>query len=1429
VIENNIFSCYIVGDSNLTLQCADIVLKQGHELLGLISSYKQIKDWCISNTIHHYENINEFQTKLHDRKFDFLFSIVNSEILSAEVLKLPSCHAINYHDSPLPKYAGLYATSHAILNGETQHAVTWHIMDEKIDTGSIIKQPTFPIETRDTAITLNLKCYEHAVSSFSELLKELTNNSIKPLKQNLQDRSYFGLKHKPKNLGFINWEDSAESIDRFCRAVTFGNYLNQLVTPKILINGYTYILKNHKTLDISKNSIPGKITHISDKSIHISTSTQDIEVLELVTFEGQKKSIQDLCESHAFQLDFELDKINLHLIEKLSKHPAFNPKNEQFWVKKFLLCKQEKISFLSKLEKKEPKPTRNPKRRVISSTLLNKLKLTYPKQTIEDVLLTAALIYFFKLNSYKNISIKYQNSQLRSELHTLLSEYIPFTTAFNSDLTFRDCLNVTLKEKKELFQNNTFCKDIFLRHPQLKNSPNEIDLAITFLHTDTPGQSTRKINLYISPDGDWFYFYHTVDLRGDSQSYAYFKKMDAQFLTLLKDITICPDKPIFNLNFIDSKETHNLNVAWNNTKYKYNYKKLLHEYFEAQVLKTPKSIAVTYEGKSITYNELNSKANKLANYLRDHGAKPNHLVGIALERSVEMVVCILGILKSGSAYLPLDPNYPEDRISYMLHDSQASLLLMDHKSIHNKPSSYFGKTIKINPILNENLLSTKNPEPLSLYSDLAYVIYTSGTTGNPKGVAVSHRSTCNHMIWMQKEYAFTAKDIFLQKTPFSFDASIWEFFIPLFIGAKLVIAPNDAHASPDQLIQLIIKNKISILQLVPTMLKELISTPAFNSCSTLKHIFSGGEALLPETIKLFFKKNPYNRMLHNLYGPTETTIQVVTATCSKKDAENNICRIGKPIFNSKMYILDSKMQMVPAGITGELYIGGDVLAVGYLNNPEFTNKKFLPNPFSKDPHDKLYKTGDLVKWLFNGQIEYLGRSDNQLKIRGFRIEINEIESHLIKIKAIHQCIVVPEPNLDDSMSLSAYLVIANNSKITAKDIRGFLNKKIPEYMIPNRFFVVDKLLTTPSGKIDRKILPTPNRRLDSGNKCIEPRNDVEKLLQHIWCLVLKIENIGINDDFFELGGNSILAMKILSLIQEQFSVSLSVRKLFQYTTIGNLSKEIENIRHESSDFFNLQNFPQSFVVPLKKSGNKTPLFLIHPIGGSVFWYHLLSKYLDEEQPLYALQDPGLDKNELIFNRLEEMASYYLEAIQLIQPSGPYFLGGASFGATVAIEIAKQLQEKGGVVDTIISLDGWAFYPALQSDKAYFKVIMEKQNSRILKKYIDSEIYNAEFLLKLQSHRENLLIQYKLPIIQSKLVLFKAEELNEIFKYNAPFNWWEEYSAQPIEFHLVPGDHESMFYEPHIKTLASKLNDSLNIKMASYLIDDLTENQINSSI
>jgi len=621
-------------------------------------------------------------------------------------------------------------------------------------------------------------------------------------------------------------------------------------------------------------------------------------------------------------------------------------------------------------------------------------------------------------------------------------------------------------------------------------------------------------------------------------------RMLGHLQTLLLGMVANPQQRLRELPLLTENEQYKLLTEWNNTQADYPQDKCIHQLFASQVEKTPDAVAVVFENQQLTYRELNTKANQLAHYLQKLGVKPEVLVGICVERSIEMIIALLAILKAGGAYVPLDPAYPQERLGYILADTQISVLLTQKRLLKILPT-HNSQTIYLDQ--DENLFitqSTANPINNATSENLAYVIYTSGSTGKPKGTMNTHKGLCNRLLWMQDTYQLTTRDKVLQKTPFSFDVSVWEFFWPLLTGAILVIAKPGGHQDSRYLVQLIYQEQISILHFVPSMLQVFLEEPELEKCASIKRIICSGEALSFELNKRFFAR--LNAELHNLYGPTEAAIDVTYWSCKPNNNEK-IIPIGRPISNIQIYILDEYLQPVPIGVIGELHIGGLGVARGYLNQPELTQEKFIHSPFESGKI--LYKTGDLARYLSDGNIEYLGRIDHQVKIRGFRIELGEIEAVLEQHCAVRQCVVMAREDVPGYQRLVAYVVAKN---VTNDELRQYLQQQLPDYMIPSAFLVLDSLPLTPNGKVNRRALPAPDQqRPELQSAFLAPQTPIEKQLAEIWMQVLGLKQVGVNDSFFELGGDSILSLQVIAKAN-QIGLHFTPKQMFQHQTIAQL-------------------------------------------------------------------------------------------------------------------------------------------------------------------------------------------------------------------------------------------------------------------------------------
>ncbi|RCJ42320.1 non-ribosomal peptide synthetase [Nostoc minutum NIES-26] len=720
--------------------------------------------------------------------------------------------------------------------------------------------------------------------------------------------------------------------------------------------------------------------------------------------------------------------------------------------------------------------------------------------------------------------------------------------AFNhQDLPF-ELLVAQLQPKRDLSHTPLF-QALFV----LENVPTEEvkipGLTLKFLEMPT---ATAKFDLTLSmretEQGLLAKFEYNTDLF-DAVTIS---RMAAHFENLLLAIATNQEQRLGELPLLSAAERHQLLVEWNNTEVEYP-NSCVHQLFSTQVECTPDAVAVVYANQKLTYRQLNTRANQLAHYLQKQGVKPQALVGICAERSLEMIVGLLGILKAGCAYVPLDPDYPQQRLALMLGEIDSPVLLTQQHLVE-KLSQHQAQIVCLDSdwqqIAQQN---SQNPTTNVSPDDVVYVIYTSGSTGKPKGAINIHQAVCNRLLWMQDALQLSPKDRVLQKTPFSFDVSVWEFFWPLLTGASLVFAKPDGHRDSAYLVELIAAEKITTVHFVPSMLQVFLSEPELENCHSLKRVICSGEALSFELEQRFFAR--VDAQLYNLYGPTEAAIDVTWWHC-QPNSRQPIVPIGRPIANTQIYILDKYLQPVPVGVPGELHIGGVGLAKGYLHREDLTPQKFIANPFKDEiatSSPRLYKTGDRACYAADGTIEYLGRIDFQVKIRGFRIELGEIEAVLSQYPQVQEVVVVASEDEVGSKRLVAYIVPKKDKTPTIAQLRQFLESKLPNYMVPAAFVMLEALPLMPNGKVNRQALPAPDTSRPELEKAFAaPRTPAEVKLAEIWAEFLNVEQVGIDDNFFELGGDSIIAIQIITKAN-QAGLKLTNKQLFQHQTIAELA------------------------------------------------------------------------------------------------------------------------------------------------------------------------------------------------------------------------------------------------------------------------------------
>jgi amino acid adenylation domain-containing protein len=858
--------------------------------------------------------------------------------------------------------------------------------------------------------------------------------------------------------------------------------------------------------------------------------------------------------------------------------------------------------------------------------------------------------------------------------------------------------------------------------------------------------------------------------------------------------------------------------VWNSTQVDYPRDVCVQQLFEAQVERSPDAVAVVFEDKWLTYRQLNQQANQLAHYLRTLGVKPEVLVGIYVERSLEMVVGLLGILKAGGAYVPLTPGTPPERLSFILEETQVSVVLTQARLFKDLPVRADAIVCLDSDWESIACSSQENPGCETTPDNLIYVIYTSGSTGQPKGVMINHAGICNQLFWRQTTFPLTPVDRILQNISFSFDPSVWQIFWTLSFGAQLVLPRPDGHQDSAYLVELIAQKQITVIAQVPSMLRVLLKEKGVEQCHSLKHVFCGGEPLPYELQEQFYARLPANAVLHNIYGPTEASIDATIWTC-KPGTSHRVVPIGKPIANTQIYILDPNLQPVPVGEPGELHIGGTGLARGYFKRPELTAKKFIANPLTPSnikseaaDATRLYKTGDLARYLPGGDIEFLGRIDYQVKIRGFRIELEEIEAVLNQHPSVQQSVVVACEDNSGDQRLVAYLVPDREQVYLISELRRFLQEKLPEYMVPSGFVLLERLPLNYNGKVDRHALPAPDlNRPTLAEPFVAPQTAVERELCCLWKEVLGIESIGIQDNFFELGGNSLLAARLLTQIEAVFHKKLSFNMFLQIPTIAQQADAI-------SEKGNITAWKS--IVPIQPKGSQAPLFCVHAVDGYVLYYYKLAHYLGNDQPLYGLQAQGLDDQHMPHESIEEMATAYIEELRSLQPSGPYFLTGYSFGGLVAYEMARQLHAQGQAIAMLVLLDTynapgeWFTWLSLR-DRLSHKILerLFRRIRRLYRKAVDPQDKFVDRAQLVQTKCKAAIKKYYPQPYSNQMILIRTTippDKSDLQPISIGRDLgWQQLVQGGLEIQEVDCQHHTLLLEPHVEVLAQKLKACLS--------------------
>lgn len=854
-------------------------------------------------------------------------------------------------------------------------------------------------------------------------------------------------------------------------------------------------------------------------------------------------------------------------------------------------------------------------------------------------------------------------------------------------------------------------------------------------------------------------------------------------------------------------ERQKIVVDWNATGKAYP-KACIHDLFTAQAQRTPDAVAAEIAGERFTYRELNERADWFAATASAQGIGRESIAGVGLQRSLELPVALLGVLKAGGACMPLDPEYPTERLAYMLEDARAGVFITDPRLESRYPAGAV-RTISLNKGLPGFSQSMPRPFPSEAQpEDAAWIVYTSGSTGQPRGVVLTHAGLVNHHLAAAELYGITPQDRVLQFSSLSFDIAIEEMFPAWLAGAAVVFREPETPLVPSAFLRWIDEKKISVLDLPTAYWHELVHGLVNHDRplpESLRLVIVGGEKASASALRSWAEISRGKVRWINTYGPSEATVIATSwEPHSGKDFAERELPIGRPVANARIYVLDAGLAPVPVGATGELYIGGAGVARGYLNRPTQTADKFIADPFSREPGARLYKTGDMASYRQDGNIEFRGRVDHQVKIRGFRVELGEVEAALDRHAAVRESAVLVLQGGDKI--LVAWIVPSGSECPTARELREFLGKTLPDYMIPAVFHAIPAMPLTPNGKVDRHELPRHENRIAPERGISAAATEIEGRIVAILEDILQVRPIGVDDGFFELGGNSLLAIRLMMQLEQAFGRSLPLATLFQHSTPARLAAILQDPNNAP---------PSGSLVAVQPLGTRPPFFLVHGMGGHVLRFRALVQHFAPDQPVFALQAQGLSGEAPCLKTVDEMADRYLAEIVAMQPEGPYYLGGYSFGGFVAIEIARRLADRGQEVDYLALIDTFAGKPASRASlvKSFLRLSPRERISylsRKIRKKVRRTVAGVALPATVKAVRQACAVaehSYEPQPFAGKITLFLPAS-KSLRNSRAADGGWGRFASGGVDAHEIPGDHGSIVDEPNARTLARQIMTGL---------------------
>ncbi|RFO98006.1 hypothetical protein DIC66_04580 [Rhodoferax lacus] len=1426
------------------------LLDRGHKVLGLVTQAEVVRRWATEQNIP-LLTAEDYPALLQQQAVDLVLSIAYSGFVSKDEAALARLASVCYHDGHYPRRADMHSTAWSLAQGARQHEIIWQFLTGDAGQGAVLERRTLDVAPRETSVSLNMRNSAMALESFQVLLARLEQGDLQPMLLDAEPQANMVLRdERPAALCVIDWADSAVGIDALVCACDFGQYPNPFAATKLLHKGCAIIVQATEPIDTVLSTFttlePGQITEVDDESITVACGQGELRLKRLSTLFGEVLTARQALTLLGLKVGEVMDGLPVASADLLSSLSMDLAKTEGHWLR----------ALTQRVAPSLPLITGD------KSAHTQGLRLAMEWSHTPE---TAAAVFAFTLSCLMqqdrfDLAFAATNG-LADEAHAaasaLLLPVMPLAVEIDAARGF-EALVQSLSERMALLKGAAVLADVVARHPVLRGQADlragsVSEIAVLLQSADAPADEALPAGVHLA----------LVVQVAPTVRY-WLRSADGVAASLVIDIAQClsvvankvvqqPALALATVDVLDDATRTRQVVAWNATQRAFPEQLRIHELFETQVALRPEATALVCQGQTLSFAELERQANQVANVLQGRGIGPGQYVAVLVERGFTLIASLIGVAKSGAAYLPIDPTYPTERVQFVLGDANcvAAIVSPEFAGRCNLPEE---RLLIAGSDVFRSAAATR-PVCSALPTDVCYTIYTSGSTGNPKGVVLTHRAVVNTLDWVNRSFGVGPADRLLFVTSPSFDLSVYDIFGALGAGASVDIATAALLREPADLTQYVARAGITIWDSAPPALARLASFfPDVFAGASLRLVMLSGDWIpvwLPDKLMAVFP----GVKVKSLGGATEAAIWSNYYPVDKVDPAWTSIPYGYPIQNARYYILDTHLRPVPVSIPGDLYIAGDCLAQGYLNREELTQERFVADPFHAG--QRMYKTGDLARFWSDGTMEFLGRSDFQVKIRGYRVEIGEVESALRALPGVRDAICTTWVDGADQKSLVAYLLSADGALLDPAGIKQSLAGKLPDYMVPSYVIAMRAFPLSANGKLDRKALPSPSEAA-STQTYRAPGTQMEKALVGIWQDVLKRPQIGVGDNFFDIGGHSLLAVTLMTRLRNQLQLTAPLSKLIEHPTIEQLAHYLDTANQGA------MTTPTHGLMELRKGGCHN-FFLVHDGDGEVLLYRTLAQHLPEQFNVYGVPPRSLPRIPMADRTLEQMASSYVAEIRTRQPVGPYYLGGLCAGGVIAFEMAVQLERAGQQVGVVTIMDAVepltkprAFFTSKRRWQRFASVFADAMQGKemtsrtfpllaafgtAVRKVLNVVLYETTLRIKraFTSFRLRLLdlvlargwmwpsflpsltpreiyvgaIGKYVPGAQIKasVVVMKASEGADadeplIYQIEDPMLGWGRVSKGELEVMDVKGGHSSMLQMPHVEALARQFADVL---------------------